>query len=454
MIEAGSQGIEVNLERMYYPNEKQKIFHGSNDKYKLYGGALGGGKTACIINEGIQLNIDYPHNYGLLLRKTFPSFRDTVLPQLEKFLDPRMVIDWNHSYKLITMWNHSKIRYGGFGDDPEDWKKFMSGEYGWIAIDQGEEFSEEDFKMLATRLRLNLPDILRFFLMTCNPTIGWIKERFIESDLYDHIFVPALPIDNIENLPEGYIEDMKEILDENMQKALLEGDWSAVGDPDQVYSHLQVLEAVKRKSKHPFEGMAEIGVDVARSGNDETVIATKENLDVKLFSKKKGHDTMRTVAEIWICVEDLKKRHGKDLKIVYIKIDADGLGAGVFDRVRELKEDKEKEYSIVIRLMEIHGAGKADHPAQFKNKRAEIHWALRELLDDISLPNDGKLISQMMSIKYDVLSSGQKMIIPKKEIKKKLGKNASPDRAEAVIYTCGVSVSEEIGFAFSKHDVL
>ena len=83
----------IDLTKRYDPrtNARQVVFHTAPETYKLYGGAMGGGKTAALINEGQQLNLDYPGNFGLLIRKTWPSFQDSVLPQMEK-LDRKSVV--------------------------------------------------------------------------------------------------------------------------------------------------------------------------------------------------------------------------------------------------------------------------------------------------------------------------------------------------------------------------
>ena len=281
-----SNEFVIDLSQRYDPtrNAKQVEFHCAPETYKLFGGAMGGGKTAALINEGIQLNLDYPGNFGLLMRKTWPSFRDTVLPQLEKFLDTHLIANWNHSENLILMINGSRIRYGGIGDRSDDWEKFMSGEYGWIALDQAEQFTEKEFMMLATRLRLNLPGIYYYFLLSCNPNIGWIKERFIERNPRDHIFIPSLPTDNLANLPANYITKMKEILTPMLIKALLEGDWEAVGEPDNVYNYIAVQAAKKRKLEAGLP--VEIGGDIARSGEDETIIILREGLRISLTKPK------------------------------------------------------------------------------------------------------------------------------------------------------------------------
>ena len=450
-----AEPVTVDLTPRYDPrrNPKQMEFHSRTEMFKLFGGALGGGKTGAIVNEAIQLLFDYPGNFGLLMRKTWPSFRDTTLPQLEKFMPRELVSVWNLSEKLIELYNGSRLRYGGVGDGPNDWQKFMGGEYGFIALDQAEEFTENEFKMLSTRLRLRLPKIRYYFLMTCNPSQGWLKERFIETSRPNHIFVPALPTDNLANLPSDYIKNLLQILDENQIKALLHGDWNAAGAPDDVFGYLQLNEAFARKPEDGFP--LEYGVDAARSGDDKTVITRRQGLTVRIVFSAQGLDLMRTTGEIWkdIFTLPLLKLVDAGLKKITVKVDADGLGAGIVDRLREQKPEKEalvlemvkqslskkdqealekSGFRFRFEILEVHGAAAARDKARFKNQRAEIHWGMRELLKDLSLPIPKEVMSQFLSIKYKVNSSGQIEIIEKEKIKEKLGR--SPDEAEAVIY--------------------
>lgn len=444
----------VDLSAKYDPrtNKRQMLFHGAPEMYKLFGGAMGGGKTAALINEGNQLNLDYPGNFGLLIRKTWPSFRDTVLPQVEKYIDTRLVADWNRTEKYIIYKNLSRIRYGGMGERSDDWEKWMSGEYGWIAIDQAEQFTELEFRMLATRLRLNIPGIRYFFLLSCNPNVGWIKELFIERAGKDYVFIPSLPTDNLANLPVGYVERMRNVLTPQQQQALLEGNWEAVGEPDNVYTYAAVQKAMKQERKATLP--VELGVDVARFGDDKTVIVLREGLRARIYSQAQGHDTMRTAGECWRCCQDKvipKWKAGLDR--ITIKVDADGIGGAVVDRLKEQRTEKEalytdmilemvgekereelgkRAYKLRIKIVEIHGSGKPKDPVHFKNVRAEIHWGMRELLDDLDLPDDREVSAQMMALKHKTNSAGQIVIVPKEEIKEKLGR--SPDDAEAIIY--------------------
>jgi len=430
------------IELPYDPtrNPKQMEFHKADATYILYGGALFGGKTAALINEGLQLSLDYPGNDGLLIRKTWPSFRDTVLPQMEKFIPDDLAADWNQSEKIIRLINKSKIRYGGLGERPEDWKKKMSGEYGWIAIDQAEDFTENEFRMLSRTLRLTIPgyDIKYKFLLSCNPDPGWLKKLFIEAPGKDFLYIPALPQDNAKNLPAGYIDRMKDMLTPKQQQALLDGDWEAIGDPDNVYPYSDVKKAIERKLD-PTPPV-ELGVDVAREGDDSTVITTREGLVVRIRHRAKGHDTMRTAGEVWKVVDRMAQKWKDRIKEMSIKVDTIGVGGGVYDRLKEEKGKWQRKLRVKINLISINGAKKPRDPIKFKNLRSEIHWGLREVLPYLDLPEDSELASQLNSIKYKINSAGQILIIPKPEIKKRLGR--SPDDAEAVIYALAQTEEE------------
>jgi hypothetical protein len=441
--QAKGRELTVDLSAVYDPrrNEKQMLFHRAPDTYKLFGGGMGGGKTASLINEGNQLNLDYPGNFGLLMRKTWPSFRDTMMPQLEKFLDLGLVWDWNHSEKLITYRNKSRIRYGGIGDAPDDWQRFMSGEYGWIALDQAEEFTETEFLMLSTRLRLNLTGLRHHFLLSCNPTQGWIKRRFLEQKLKDHVFIESLPEDNVQNLPADYLPRMRSVLPARQQAIYLGGDWSAVGEPDDVYPYLEIKAAQERQVEPGLP--VELGIDVARHGDDETTILLQEGLRVTIVSRAQGHDTMRTVGDVWIALDKfVVPRWSGRLQELRIKVDADGLGGGVVDRLVELREEKSKYYGFEIKVLEIHGSARPADPVHFKNLRAEVHWGLKELLPYLSLPEDSDLKTQLLAIKYRVNSAGQVEIVPKDEIKHRL--KFSPDLAEGLIYCVAPMLEPEV----------
>lgn len=178
----------------------------------------------------------------------------------------------------------------------------------------------------------------------------------------------------------------------------------------------------------------DIGVDVARYGDDETII----NI---LFDKKyqqplnvlHHNDTMQVTGKIVQLVERLRSQY---IGIpIHIKIDCDGLGVGVYDRLKEIKS--QKGWSTV-KLYECHfgGAGgknKQEEPVEFSNSTGLMWGLLREKLKrhEIELIYDDKQITQLSNRKYKINSDG-KIELERKEDMKKRGLT-SPDRGDALV---------------------
>ncbi len=157
-----------------------------------------------------------------------------------------------------------------------------------------------------------------------------------------------------------------------------------------------------------------IGVDVGRFGDDESVLCARRGQRVVALKSFGRVDTMRTAGEAALMAREL----GAEA----IFVDEGGLGGGVVDRLRELQAP----------VYGVQFGRKAPHPTRFANYRSEIFWELRRLLNDrlIALPNDEEMTAQLLSLRYDVSSSGQVWMESKRELRKK--NLPSPDRADAL----------------------
>ena len=69
----------VTLALGYEPFPKQCLFHGSGAKYRLFGGAAGPGKSKALLMEAILQAHEHPGANTLLLRRTFPEDRKSVV---------------------------------------------------------------------------------------------------------------------------------------------------------------------------------------------------------------------------------------------------------------------------------------------------------------------------------------------------------------------------------------
>ena len=238
--------MAIDLSKLYKPFSQQVKAHTSPERFILYGGAFGGGKTIWLVNEAIQLSLDYPGNYGYFCRHELPAFRRSVLIELEKFIHPQILEQHHQTENYFRFKNGSHIFYGGLGDDRAGLARLSSMTLGWFAIDQAEETTEIHFNMLAGRLRLLVPKIRYKGLLTCNPAPGWVKQKFVEQKLEDHVFIQSLPKDN-PYLPEDYESGLRKIYPPEWVKAMLEGSWDALEGGNFLFRYSDLRKAVNRE---------------------------------------------------------------------------------------------------------------------------------------------------------------------------------------------------------------
>lgn len=192
--------------------------------------------------------------------------------------------------------------------------------------------------------------------------------------------------------------------------------------------------SVKAPSREYPTNRIDIGVDVARYGDDETIINIL--LDKRYqqpLNVLHHNDTMQVTGTIVQLIERLRNQY---IGIpIHIKIDCDGLGVGVYDRLKEIK--LQNGWSTV-KLYECHfgGAGgknKEEEPVEYSNSTGLMWGLLREKLrrNEIELIYDDKQITQLSNRKYRINSDG-KIELERKEEMKKRGLT-SPDRGDALV---------------------
>ena len=86
-----------------------------------------------------------------------------------------------------------------------------------------------------------------------------------------------------------------------------------------------------------------LGVDVARFGDDETIIAENVANNITLPIMRKGQDLMRTVGDIVKHYRYLTEKYPDYSGPIEVNIDDTGLGGGVTDRLSEVKKRRKFE---------------------------------------------------------------------------------------------------------------
>lgn len=219
-----------------------------------------------------------------------------------------------------------------------------------------------------------------------------------------------------------FISDMESRygIDSNAYRVRVLGEFP-LADDDTVIPFELMESALDRDVKATFV-LPIWGLDVARFGSDSSALAKRKgNVLLEKVIRWKGLDTMQIcgrVKEIW----DLTLPSERPTEI---NVDVIGMGAGVVDRLLELK-------------LPVRGINVGESPSlgeNFINLRAELWFKGKEWLakKDCSLAGDEALGGELVAPKYTFTSSGKRQVESKKDMKKRGLK--SPDSADAFLLT-------------------
>jgi phage terminase large subunit len=159
------------------------------------------------------------------------------------------------------------------------------------------------------------------------------------------------------------------------------------------------------------------GVDIAREGDDSSVFTIRQGAKVLYTDQWGKTDLMETTGII------LQKIERFSLDYKNVNLDAVGVGAGVFDRLREQK----------VYVNGIIAGGEPQDKEHYVNIRAEMYDNLRKRFEEgtISIPDDMDLIAQLSSIRFRIASDRKLQIISKEDMKKQY-RLKSPDKADSL----------------------
>lgn len=180
-----------------------------------------------------------------------------------------------------------------------------------------------------------------------------------------------------------------------------------------------------------------IGCDVARFGDDSTVITPRIDRKVFPFRKYSKKSTMETAGNVILMCKEYMKQYPK-LKRCMIKIDDTGVGGGVTDRIREVVAEERLPFTVIP---VNNGSSATDD--YYSNLGSQIWGELRDALEEnfsemlkgskkptLELPYNDEMIKQLSNRKKKITSKGKIELERKEEMKKRgLG---SPDIADSV----------------------
>lgn len=185
-----------------------------------------------------------------------------------------------------------------------------------------------------------------------------------------------------------------------------------------------------------------VGVDVARSGGDETVLALRHGDCLAELRHSRHEATTQTTGR----VKGVLNAHGG-----VAVVDVIGVGAGVVDQLRE-------DGRSVLAFNASAGVDLRDKSGElgFVNARSAAWWLLRELLAPdsgrhVALPPDDRLVGDLTAPKWRVSSQGggRIQVESKDDIRKRLGRSTDDGDAVVQAFWLDVAGQEAAGESFA-----
>lgn len=185
-----------------------------------------------------------------------------------------------------------------------------------------------------------------------------------------------------------------------------------------------------------------IGCDVARYGDDKTVIGYKVNELAAFYKKINGQDTMRTASDIVLLGQTLRDKYNYSGRIP-IKVDDGGVGGGVVDRLRQIKRSEPDKYKW-LDIFPVAFGQPIKHK-YYADSTTYMMAVVKSLLStdedsenyrkpELIIPNDSDLIAQLSCRKYTV-NEKSKIVVESKKNMKARGL-PSPDEADCLLLLC------------------
>lgn len=218
-----------------------------------------------------------------------------------------------------------------------------------------------------------------------------------------------------------WVDDFGE--DSDFVRVRVRGEFPRAGTSQFVAA--DVVAAARKYKAEGFEGLPKIlSVDVARFGDDQTVIGLRQGRKLLVLDKLRGLGTVQVA-------ERIIERIGQEKPDAVI-VDADGIGGGVVDNIRHR--------GFGSKLHEFHGGARPEDVNKYFNRRAEVWGMMRDWLGaGAEIPDDPELETDLTGPAY-YFSSKNQIQLERKEDMKSRGLS-SPDVGDMLAMSFSVKVA-------------
>jgi len=395
-----------------------------------FGGGAGGGKSALGCYNGLKKAFKYPGTRGLIGRAKLKTLKETTLQTLFEVAEKQGVsklLRYNQQESKIYLPNKSEIILKDLFYYPSDpnFDELGSLEITWAFIDELPQITQKAWNIVQSRIRYKLDEynLIPKILGTCNPSKGWVynkfykpaKENILNKDIQ---FIQSLATDN-PYISKHYIDNLNK-LDEVTKQRLLYGNWEYDDDPATLISYEKIVDLFV--NEHVKDGLKYITCDVARLGKDKTVIIVWSGLraiHITILDKSRTDETAAAIRRIQTTYSVPNSN---------TIIDEDGVGGGVVDQLRC------KGFVNNSRPIQIVGKD-----CNYQNLRSQCYFKLADVVNANEMYIDSKDINirqmitqELEQVKQAHIDKDTKLaMISKDIIKTMIGR--SPDIMDALM---------------------
>ena len=418
----------MNIDTEFTHTQGQAIEYLFDDKTTevLFGGAAGGGKSWVGCAWLILLCLKYPKTRYLMGRSKLDALKKTTLNTFFEVCQEWGILankhyNFNAGSNIIKFYNGSEIILKDLFLYPSDrnFDSLGSLEITAAFIDEANQITEKAKNIVASRMRYKLDQygIIPKLLMTCNPAKNWVYTQFYKpakegTQKPYRKFIQSLVDDN-EFISKHYKKQLL-TLDELSKQRLLYGNWEYDATNDNLIEYDAIVNLFDQNG---LAGEKYISCDVARFGNDKTVIIYWEGLHIKKIRSILKSAINEVVDEI----RAMQQSNG--VRLTNIIVDEDGVGGGVVD---------------YMRCRGFVNNSKAIKGENYQNLKTQCYYKLADLINtaqigidstDINIKNN--IIEELEQVRTKDADKDNKLqIIPKDLIKDIIGR--SPDYADAL----------------------
>lgn len=188
-----------------------------------------------------------------------------------------------------------------------------------------------------------------------------------------------------------------------------------------------VTEAQKRWETARPDGPLVVGVDPARSGEDQSAVAPRRGkflFELQEFHGLDGPELAEAVIEV---IKPLILTPGET---VHVNIDSIGVGSSCYDTLVRMSQRRDLNLGFRLVVVSVVASETSDDESKYANKRAQVAFGFTEWLQSGgAIPPNKKLHTELIAPKYKFDARGRYLIESKEDIKKRIKR--SPDRADA-----------------------